>query len=107
MPARPEDAGIKIVLEARDLASGYGLCYRGNPDVVVVDLRMRGQDFGGLSLIRRIGWHSLQTQILVFSMYDDPALVISALEASASVIWQAWLAPRRRSASQPQFSAAM
>jgi two-component system, NarL family, invasion response regulator UvrY len=78
------DAGIETVLEARDLVSGYRLCYRHHLDVVVVDIRMRGQEFGGLSLIRRISRHRPQTKILVFSMSDDPALVTAALEAGAS-----------------------
>jgi two-component system, NarL family, invasion response regulator UvrY len=79
-----EDAGVDTVLEAGDLVSGYRLCFRHHPDVVVVDLKMPGQELGGLSLIRRIRSHGPQTPILVFSMYDDPAVVTSALEAGAT-----------------------
>ena len=38
----------------------------------------------GLALIGRISRRGPQTKILVFSMYDDPALGTSALEAGAS-----------------------
>jgi two-component system, NarL family, invasion response regulator UvrY len=78
-----KDAGIETVLEARDLVSGYRLCYRRHPDVVVIDIRMRGKEFGGLSLIRRISRHTPRPHILVLSMFDDPAIVSSALEAGA------------------------
>jgi two-component system, NarL family, invasion response regulator UvrY len=79
-----EDAGVQIVLEARDLVSGYRLYWRRHPDVVVMDLKMGGQNLGGLSLIRRIRLRDSRTQILVFSMHDNSAIVTSALEAGAS-----------------------
>jgi two-component system, NarL family, invasion response regulator UvrY len=78
-----EAAEIETVLGACDLVSGYRLYFRHHPDVVIVDLRMRGQERGVLSLIRRIRWYRPHTQILVFSASDDPALVSSALEAGA------------------------
>jgi two-component system, NarL family, invasion response regulator UvrY len=79
-----EDAGVQIVLEARDLVSGYRLYCRRHPDVVVIDLRMGAQNLGGLSLLRRMSARDSRTQILVFSMHDNPAVVTSALEAGAS-----------------------
>ena len=79
-----EDAGVQMVLEARDLVSGYRLYYRRHPDVVVIDLKMGAQDLGGLSLIRRIRLRDSWTQILVFSMHDNPVLVTSVLDAGAS-----------------------
>jgi two-component system, NarL family, invasion response regulator UvrY len=79
-----EDAGVQTVLEAHDLVSGYRLYYRRHPDVVVIDLKMGAQDLAGLSLIRRIRLRDSRTQILVFSMHDNPVIVTSALEAGAS-----------------------
>jgi two-component system, NarL family, invasion response regulator UvrY len=79
-----EDAGIQIVLEARDLVSGYRLYHRHHPDVVVIDLKMDAQDLGGMSLLRRLRLGDSRTPILVFSMQDNPAIVMSALEAGAS-----------------------
>jgi two-component system, NarL family, invasion response regulator UvrY len=43
-----EDAGVQIVLEARDPISGYRLYRRHHPDVVIVDLTMQGNRLGGL-----------------------------------------------------------
>jgi two-component system, NarL family, invasion response regulator UvrY len=79
-----EDAGVQIVLEARDLVSGYRLYCRRHPDMVVIDLKLGTQNLGGLSLLRRMSLRDSQTQILVFSMHDNPAIVTSALEAGAS-----------------------
>ena len=79
-----QDAGVESVLEARDLVSGYRLYCRHHPDMVVIDLKMNTQNLGGLSLLRRIRLRDLRTQILVFSMHDNPAIVTSVLEAGAS-----------------------
>jgi two-component system, NarL family, invasion response regulator UvrY len=79
-----EDAGIGNVIQARNLVSGYRLYYRHHPDVIIIDLNIRGPELRGLSLIRRIGSHGRRTRILIFSMNDDPAVVTSALEAGAS-----------------------
>jgi two-component system, NarL family, invasion response regulator UvrY len=79
-----EDAGIRTVIQAGNLVSGYRLYYRRRPDVVVIDLNIRGPKLRGLSLIRRISSHGRRTRILIFSMNDDPAVVTSALEAGAS-----------------------
>jgi two-component system, NarL family, invasion response regulator UvrY len=79
-----EDAGIRTVIQARNLVSGYRLYYRRRPDVVVIDLGIRGPKLAGLSLIRRIRSHGPRTRILIFCMNADPAVVTSALEAGAS-----------------------
>jgi len=79
-----EDSGVETVLDARDVASGYRLYRRHNPDVVIVDLAMQGSGLGGLPLIRRIRAHDPRTRILVFSMHSDPIIVARALEAGAT-----------------------
>lgn len=79
-----EDAGVTIVLEARDAASGYRLYRRHRPDVVIIDLAMQGSGLGGLPLIRRISAHDRRVRILVFSMHSDPIIVARALEAGAT-----------------------
>jgi two-component system invasion response regulator UvrY len=79
-----EDAGVKTVLEARDIASGYRMYRRHNPDVVIVDLAMQSKGLGGLALIRRIRSHDPRARILVFSMHSDPMIVVRALEAGAT-----------------------
>ena len=79
-----EDARIGNVIQARNLVSGYRLYYRHDPDVIIIDLNIRGPELRGLSLIRRIGSLGRRTRILIFSMNDDPAVVTTALEAGAS-----------------------
>ena len=69
--------------EARDLVPGYRLCCRRHPELVVIDLKMGVQDLGGLSLLRRMRLRDPRTQILVFSMHDNSAIVMSPLEAGA------------------------
>jgi two-component system, NarL family, invasion response regulator UvrY len=79
-----EDAGVKTVLDARDLVSGYRLYRRHLPDVVVVDLALQGSGLAGLMLIQRIRSHDPRARILVFSMHTDPVIVARALQAGAT-----------------------
>jgi DNA-binding NarL/FixJ family response regulator len=78
-----QDAGVRSIMDARDLVSGYRLYHRHRPDVVIVDLALQGSGLAGLSLIRRIRLHEPRTRILVFSMHSDPIIVARALEAGA------------------------
>jgi len=79
-----EDAGIQPVLAASDLVGGYRLYRRHKPDVVIIDLSMKGKGLGGLDLIRRIKAHDARSRILVLSMHNDAAIVSRSLEAGAS-----------------------
>ncbi len=79
-----EDAGVTVVLEARDAVSGYRLYRRHRPDVVIIDLAMQSSGLGGLPLIHRISAHDRRVRILVFSMHSDPIIVARALEAGAT-----------------------
>ncbi len=78
-----EDAGVDEILEARDATSGYRLCRRHRPEVVIVDLAMQGAGLSGIELIRRIRLHDPRVHVLVFSMHSDPIIVARALEAGA------------------------
>ena len=79
-----EDALIGPVFEAGHIVAGYRMYRRNNPEVVLVDLAMHGQAFGGMTLIRRIRSHNPRARIVVFSMHRDPTIVSRALEAGAS-----------------------
>jgi two-component system, NarL family, invasion response regulator UvrY len=78
-----EDAGVEVILEARDAITGYKLCRRHRPDVAIIDLAMQDSGLGGLPLIRRIRTYDPRVRILVFSMHSDPIIVARALEAGA------------------------
>src|SRR5580704_16179378 len=79
-----EDAGVEVILEARDAITGYKLCRRHRPDVAIVDLAMQDGGLSGLPLIRRIRTYDPRVRILVFSMHSDPIIVARALEAGAT-----------------------
>jgi DNA-binding NarL/FixJ family response regulator len=71
-------------MEARDAVSGYRLYRRHRPDVVIVDLALRGGGLGGLDVIRRMRSHDPRARILVLSMHSDPIIAARALEAGAN-----------------------
>jgi len=79
-----KDAHVKAVLEARDVTSGYRLFRRHHPDVVIIDLPIRGSVLGGLDVIRRMRAHDRRSCILVFSMHRSPTIAIRALKAGAT-----------------------
>ena len=56
-----EDLGVERIFEASDAASGYKLCRRHRPDLVIVDLSMQQNGLGGLPLIRRMRAHESTT----------------------------------------------
>jgi DNA-binding NarL/FixJ family response regulator len=78
------DAGIEPILAAGDLENGYALYQQNRPDVVMVDLAFADDRLAGLSLVRRIRAHDVETRVIVFSVYDDPAIVARSLKAGAS-----------------------
>ena len=76
----------RVVAECGDGDAALDWLQRGGPaagaEVMVLDLSMPGRS--GLDLLRRVSlrWPSLQ--VLVFSMHDNPAMVVQALRAGAA-----------------------
>ena len=66
------------------MTSGYRLFRRHHPDVVIIDLPIRGSVLGGLDVIRRMRAHYPGSRILVFSMHRNPTIAIRALKAGAN-----------------------
>lgn len=79
-----EDAGVETVYEATTIVSAYRTFHRMRPAMVVADLTFQGSGLSGLSLIRRIRALARETQILAFSMHNDPTIVSRALESGAT-----------------------
>jgi two-component system invasion response regulator UvrY len=79
-----QDVGVTDICDAHDVASGYRLFRRRQPEFVIVDLSMQGRGLAGLPLIKRIRAHDARTRILVFSMHSDPMIAARALEAGAN-----------------------
>lgn len=78
------DAGFDEVLQASTMLTGFQLYRRAKPDLVIVDLAIRGSGLAGLSLIRRLRLNDDATPILVFSMHGDPIIASRALKAGAT-----------------------
>jgi DNA-binding NarL/FixJ family response regulator len=78
------DAGFDEVLEASTPLAGFKLYRRSRPDIVIVDLAIRGSGLAGLALIRRLRLNDVRTPILVFSMHGDPVIARRALKSGAT-----------------------
>jgi DNA-binding NarL/FixJ family response regulator len=73
--------GIETVGEAEDGAQLLEVVEREQPDVVVTDLQMPGLD--GVAATREVLRRAPGTGVLVLTLHDDDATVVSALRAGA------------------------
>jgi DNA-binding NarL/FixJ family response regulator len=72
------DDGVEVVGEAGDGAQGVDLAVRLDPDVVLMDLRM--PVMGGLEATKMIKERLPNTQVVILTAYEDPALKDGARE---------------------------
>jgi len=72
---------IRVVGEATDGASAVALAERRRPNVVIMDIRMPGQD--GLEAAKEIAEKFPETNVLLFTAYDERSLLTRGLEAGA------------------------
>jgi DNA-binding NarL/FixJ family response regulator len=79
-----EQDGDTTVFDANDVLSGYEAFLQHEPDVIVVDLRLQGEDLGGLALINRIRSYAPHAAILAFSMHLDPVVISATIRAGAT-----------------------
>jgi two-component system invasion response regulator UvrY len=73
--------GFHVVAEAENAPSAYAAFKAHAPDIVVMDLSMKGAS--GLEAIRNIRARDARARILVFSMHSEAALVKAAFAAGA------------------------
>jgi two-component system, NarL family, invasion response regulator UvrY len=73
---------FRVVAEADNAAGAYAAFKTHAPDVVVMDISMKGAS--GLEAIRNIRSRDDRARILVFSMHSEAALVKTAFNAGAS-----------------------
>ena len=73
--------GIDVVGEAADGDEAVQQTQLLRPDVVLMDIRMPRTD--GVEAIRRIRASVPETAVLVLTMYDDDATVLTAMQAGA------------------------
>ncbi len=74
------DSSIRID-EAGDAKSGHRAFSQKRPDVTIIDINL--PDVSGFELMRRIRKDDPDAKIIMFSMNDDPAFVIRAVEMGA------------------------
>lgn len=74
------DASVRID-EATDAKSGYRAFTTRKPDVTLIDIKL--PDVSGFELMRRIRKDDPDARIIMFSMNDDPAFVVRAIEMGA------------------------
>ena len=79
-----QNAGIDDVLVANSVPAGYRMFRRYKPDVVILDLALGDKSLAGLDLIRRLSQGPQTAAILIFSMYDDLAIISHALQMGAT-----------------------
>jgi two-component system, NarL family, invasion response regulator UvrY len=74
-------AGMTVVAEAADGADAYVQYKRHKPDIVVLDLSMPGQ--GGIEALRHLRQWDEHAKILVFTMHENAAYAVQAIQAGA------------------------
>jgi DNA-binding NarL/FixJ family response regulator len=74
------DSSVKID-DAGDAKSGHRAYLQKRPDVTVIDIKL--PDVSGFELMRRILKDDPEARIIMFSMNDDPAFVVRAVEMGA------------------------
>ena len=74
------DSSIRID-EASDAKSGHRAFAQKKPDVTIIDINL--PDVSGFELMRRIRKDDPDAKIIMFSMNDDPAFVVRAVEMGA------------------------
>ena len=74
------DKSVKID-EAADAKTGHRVFTQKRPDVTVIDIKL--PDVSGFELMRRIRKDDPDAKIIMFSMNDDPAFVVRAVEMGA------------------------
>ncbi len=74
------DCSVKIE-EAGDANSGHRAFLQKRPDVTIIDIKL--PDLSGFELMRRIRKDDPDAKIIMFSMNDDPAFVVRAVEMGA------------------------
>ncbi|MFE4468794.1 response regulator [Leifsonia sp. NPDC056824] len=76
------DPGVEVVGEASDGAEAVRLARVLLPDVVLMDLRMRGMD--GVAAIRELTQLGLPSRVVVLTTFDADSDVLPAIEAGAT-----------------------
>ena len=77
-----ESDGIEVVGEAETGESAIRLAEELRPDVVLMDVRMKGMD--GIEATRRLKELLPSVHVIILSVFDDTSLLKEAVNAGAS-----------------------
>ena len=75
------EPGFEVVAECGDGQSAMEVCLQHQPDFVILDVLLPGMH--GAEVLRRLSKQLKKTRVLVFSGYEDAALLRELLEAGA------------------------
>jgi DNA-binding NarL/FixJ family response regulator len=75
------DLGMEVALEATDAERMLAALAQRPVDLIVSDIRMPG--LGGLGLIRELRARGDATPVILLTTFDDPDLMLQAVEAGA------------------------
>jgi len=73
-----EEAGYKVVATARDGKEGYDMYKKHRPDMVIMDVTMRGVN--GIAAAKMIKEEDPDARILFMSLVNDPEVIREAEE---------------------------
>jgi DNA-binding NarL/FixJ family response regulator len=76
-----ETADLLIVGSTDTIANALKLARRHKPDIVLLDVRVGGED--GIDAIRRLRSAAPKVRVLLFSAFDNPTYVARAVAAGA------------------------
>lgn len=76
------EVDIEVVGQSGNGTTALAEVGRLRPDVVILDLKMPETD--GLAILPRISEVSAKTRVVVFTMYDNPIYVHTAMQAGAT-----------------------
>ncbi len=77
-----EAGDIAVVAEAENGLQAFDLVAQHQPDVVMLDIQMPGEN--GIEVARRLRADGLTLGILILTAFDDPPYIKAALEAGAN-----------------------
>jgi len=75
------DAGYSV-LTAQDGVSGFEICHKNSPQIVITDIRMPHMD--GIEVLKKIKETDPEIEVIVVTAYGDMDLAIQALQLDAS-----------------------
>lgn len=75
--------GCEVTAEAGNAEAAMQALLREQPDLVLMDVGLKGSEANGIELAARMIERCPELRVLMFSMYDNPEYVQRALQAGA------------------------